>query len=237
MMSARRRKADAIANVKRRFLASAIPVQFEYVVHVFSEGETELRYLYDITKKKSVKIVPVPCRTSSPHMLMRQARDWAFEHQKLFTIKRSQDGATHLIWVLFDDDEKTNDIAQTVAEFANLPRGVSRARLKRYTPPKIHVGYMKPCIELWGAMCVKGDNKGLPRTHGAVESALSRIMKGYNHNSNRYFDVKQMVNTSKACKLAAQWENTYGEFPACINATYFACIHSLVTLICSAKDR
>lgn len=236
-MSARRKNRDIAKNAKLGVLAFIRPVQFEYVVHVFSEGGTELRYLYDIAKNKCVKIVPVPCRTSSPHVLMQKARDWAYEHQEFFNGRRLRDGAQHLIWVLFDDDEKTVDIAQTKSEFSNSPSGVSPAKLKHYKPPRIHVGYMKPCIEIWGAMCVKGDVKGLPHTHGAVEAALSKIMKGYDHSSNRYFDVKQMVNTEKACTLAEQWENTHGAFPACVNATYFACIHRLVSLVYSAKNR
>ncbi len=236
-MSARRKRIDKVVSAKGRLLSSIRPAQFEFVCHIFSEGETELRYLSDISKSKCVKIVPVPCNTSSPPVLMQKARDWAYEHRDFFKGGRASDGASHVIWVLFDDDEKTVDIARTVSEFGCPPTGISKAKLKSYKPPKINVGYMKPCIELWGALCVKGDAKGLPYTHGRVESALSRIMKGYDHNSNRYFDVAQMVKTTEACKLAAQWEKTHGEFPKCVNATYFACIHRLVTLILSTSDR
>ena len=78
--------------------------------------------------------------------------------------------------------------------------------------------------------------KGLPKTHGKMESKLAKVMRGYSHKDDaRYFDVKQMVQTDKACQMAAQWEQTHGAFPDCVNATYFACIHKLVSIILGCK--
>lgn len=83
-----------------------------------------------------------------------------------------------------------------------------------------------------------GKVKGLPKTHQGMESKLAKLMLGYSHkNDARYFDIKQMPLTDKACQIASQWEQTHGFFPYCVNATYFACIHGLVSMILGCKKR
>lgn len=222
-------------SARQRFLKSLSKRDFEWTIHLFTEGETEYRYISDIAIPKCVKIVRETKPVSSPHVLMQLARDWAYAHRDL---QDSEEGRRHLIWVLFDDDEKTAEIARTAKELKKLPTGVSAKQYDRKKVPAIFVGYMKPCIELWGALGVRGSVSGLPRTHRAMESCLAKMMTGYSHKDDRrYFDVKQMSQTNKACQLAAQWESTYGAFPKCINAAYFAGIHKLVTLIDGCKNK
>lgn len=234
-MGAKRKKNERKLSARQRFLKSLAKQDFEWTIHLFTEGETECRYISDIAIPKCVKIVRESKPVSSPHVLMQLARDWAYAHRDL---RESEEGRRHLIWVLFDDDEKTAEIARTVKELKNLPTGVSAKQYDRKKVPVIFVGYMKPCIELWGALGVRGSVSGLPRTHRAMESCLAKMMTGYSHKDDRrYFDVKQMSQTPKACQLAAQWESTYGAFPKCINASYFAGIHKLVSLIYGCKNK
>lgn len=220
---------------RQRFLQSLKKQDFEWTIHLFTEGETECRYISDIAIPKCVKIVRESQPVSSPHVLMQRARDWAYEHRDLL---ESEEGRRHQIWVLFDDDEKTAEITRTAKELKNLPTGVNTKQYDQKKVPVIYVGYMKPCIELWGAMGMRGSVSGLPRTHRAMESRLAKMMTGYSHKDDRrYFDVKQMSQTDKACQLAAQWESTYGVFPKCVNASYFAGIHKLVSLIYGCKNK
>ena len=169
---------------RNRELAKEIAKKpFEFVVYLFSEGETEVRYLKDLSNGKNVQVV------------------------------RCGMDAT---------------IAKTVAEFGQLPKGCN----KKSAMPVINVGYMKPCIELWGAMCVLGNANGLPQMHGQMESRLKVIMRGYDHDTDRYFDVKQMVKTTEAIKLAMSWVSQFGEFPHCVgSAAHYAGIAPLVSKI------
>ena len=234
-MGVKRKKNVRKLSARQLFLKSLAKQDFEWTIHLFTEGETEFRYISDIAIQKCVKVVRETKPVSSPHVLMQLARDWAYAHRDLI---ESEEGRRHLIWVLFDDDEKTAEIAQTVKEMKNLPTGVNTKLYDRKKVPTIFVGYMKPCIELWGALGVRGSVSGLPRTHRAMESYLAKMMTGYSHKDDRrYFEVGQMSQTEKACRLAAQWELTYGAFPKCINAAYFAGIHKLVSLIYVCKNR
>ncbi len=138
---------------------------FEFVVYLFSEGETEARYLKDLSNGKNVQVVRCGM-DATPWSLMRTARKWAY-------LNRRSIGKGSGIWVIFDDDEKNADIAKTVAELDQLPKGCN----KKSAMPVINVGYMKPCIELWGAMCILGNARGLPQMHGQMESRLKAIMR------------------------------------------------------------
>lgn len=244
-MSARKKKSKqrgrACRSAKSEFLASLYQQEFEKTIHLFTEGETEAQYIMDIACDRCVKIIKECQPISSPHVLMQKARDWAFANRGLFFSKdgkKLKDGEKHSIWVLFDDDEKTGEICQTIEELSKIPTGASPSKFKQEQMPKINVGYMKPCIELWGAISVLGTVQGLPKTHGKMESKLAKVMRGYSHKDDaRYFDVKQMVQTDKACQMAARWEQTHGAFPDCVDATYFACIHRLVSIILGCKAR
>lgn len=195
---------------------------FDKVVYLFTEGETELRYLQDLAQGRGVKVVPVR-EVSTPWLLTSIARDWAWANRKLFSSSSS-----NLIWVVFDDDEKTAEIERTKNELHNPPRGFRKGGVL----PSISIAYMKPCIEIWGAMCVQGNAKGLPSVHTKMESQLKKIMKGYDHDSHRYFDLKQMVKTQQAIALALSWERTHGRFPRCVgSAARFAGIAALVKMI------
>ena len=206
---------------RNRELAKEIAKKpFEFVVYLFSEGETEVRYLKDLSKGKNVQVVRCGM-DATPWSLMRTARKWAF-------LNRRRIGKGSGIWVIFDDDEKNADIAKTVAELGQLPKGCN----KKSAMPVINVGYMKPCIELWGAMCVLGNANGLPQMHGQMESRLKVIMRGYDHDTDRYFDVKQMVKTTEAIKLAMSWVSEFGEFSHCVgSAAHYAGIAPLVSKI------
>lgn len=195
---------------------------FDKIIYLFTEGDTELRYLQDVAQGRRVKVVPVD-EVSTPWVLTSKARDWAWANRKLFS-----DDSKRSIWVIFDDDEKTQDIARTKNELNNLPKGFRKGGVV----PDISIGYMKPCIEIWGAMCVQGDAKGIPSMHTQMEAKLKKVMKGYDHNSNRYFDLKQMTKTQQAIDLAKDWEKTYGKFPKCVGtAARFAGIATLVEMI------
>lgn len=207
--------------------SSLVPKEYAFVAYLFSEGETETRYLQDLAKKHNVKVLPVYC-ISSPRMILSKARDWAYANRSELDSLHKQ------VWALFDDDEKVADIQRAVREFNAKPKGYK----KNTVVPKINVGYMKPCIELWGAMCITGNAKSLPQMHAQMESKLKQLMKGYDHDSNRYFDVSQMKQTPKAIALAKSWEHNCGPFPACVgHASKFAGIYSLVERILSSPER
>ena len=241
-MGARKKnKVKSRQSAKARYLAELHRQEFDLIIHLFTEGGTEAQYILDIAHDRCVKVVQECQPISTPHVLMQKARDWAYENRGLFFSKDGKalkEGEKHSIWVLFDDDEKIGEIRRTIAELNNLPTGVSMNKFRYESMPVINIGYMKPCIELWGALSVLGTVKGLPKTHGGMESRLAKVMPGYSHKDcNRYFDIQQMTQTEKACDLASQWEKTYGTFPTCVNATFFACIHGLVSMILGCKSK
>lgn len=239
MCARKKNKIKSRQSAKAKYLAGLHRQEFEKIVHLFTEGATEAQYIQDIAKGRCVKVFPECQPISSPHVLMQKARDWAFDKRELFFSKdgkASKEGERHSIWVLFDDDEKTGEIQRTIAELNNPPTGVSPAKFKQAKMPVINIGYMKPCIELWGAVSILGTVKGLPKTHGGMESRLAKVMHGYSHkDDNRYFDITQMTHTLEACQMASQWEKTHGAFPHCVDATFFACIHGLVSMILGCK--
>lgn len=213
-MSKRNKKKNAnVASLLSRKEA------FELTIYLFSEGGTESRYLQDISLKSKVKVIE-QCRVSSPRVIVSKARDWAYDNRSLLLNSKSQ------VWALFDDDEKNLDIQQAIVEFKKTPK---KCKTKI---PAINVGYMKPCIELWGAMCITGNAESLPQMHVQMESKLKKIMRGYDHDGNRYFDVGQMKKTEKALDWAKAWEKQFGPFPDCVgHAPKFAGIYSLVERI------
>lgn len=241
-MTARKKKKAALRqSAKAKYLAGLHRQEFEKIIHLFTEGATEAQYIQDIANDRCVKVIPECQPISSPHVLMQKARDWAFAHRHLFFSKDGKklvDSEKHSIWVLFDDDEKAGEICQTIKELNNLPTGVSLDDFRQEKMPVINIGYMKPCIELWGALSVLGTTKGFPNTHRRMESKLEKVMHGYSHKDDtRYFDIHQMTQTEKACQFASQWEQTHGTFPNCVNATFFACIHGLVSMILRCKPK
>ena len=218
------RKRSPLEFRKQQYLQGLLLQETEYVIHLFTEGETELRYVEDLARNKCVKI-RLEWQNSNPNILYKKALDWTRKHTDFF--KSTKEKARHVVWVLFDDDEKT-DLIEKTAELVRANQG------SRWP---ISIGYQKPCIELWAALCVKGNASGLPGMHSAMESALARLMHGYDHNANRYFDLGKMSHTDAACTLARQWESTYGAFPKCTGARYYACIHGLVELIRGTTDK
>ena len=233
-MTAKRRNLGRKASAKALLLANCHRPQYQWVVHVFTEGDTEYQYLKDIAQDRCVRVVRDCQPISSPAELLQEAKDWAFKNR---TFLGSSSGKNHVIWVLFDDDEKP-EIRQVIKDLKKTPSGCRPEEFFSQKFPKIHIGYMKPCIELWGAMTVCGSLKSFPHTHSGMESFLAKVMKNYSHkDTRRYFDVEQMVNTDWALDMAAKWESTYGEFPSCHNAAFFAGIYRLVNLILSCPKK
>lgn len=214
-MSARRKNNACF--LQRRFVRSLVLPVFEKTIYLFTEGATESQYIIDLASDTNVKII-AQGMISSPKQLAEKAKEFVAANKERFA-----DGSKNSVWIVFDDDEKNTKIA----EFRDAMRG------GRY----IKVAYMKPCIELWGVMCVKGNVSGLALTHRKIESALKKLMPGYDHSGHPYFDTKKMVHTDAACQIAAQWDRTYPTFESRMNASYFAGIHTIVEDILKAPKR
>ena len=163
MCARKKNKIKSRQSAKAKYLAGLHRQEFEKIVHLFTEGATEAQYIQDIAKDRCVKVFPECQPISSPHVLMQKARDWAFDKRELFFSKDGKalkEGEKHSIWVLFDDDEKTGEIQRTIAELNNPPTGVSPAKFKQAKMPVINIGYMKPCVELWGGCIDIGYGQG-----------------------------------------------------------------------------
>ena len=198
--------------------------RFSSTVYLFHEGRTELKYFQDISQESSVHIIHRE-RDAAPVKLLEKAFRFVKKDGR-FILRTTPD--PH-VWVLFDDDEKP-DIRDAADWF-------DRNRLSIPLPfrERFHVGYMKPCIELWGMLCHPKGRTAFRRahTHTAMQHELHRVMPSYDHDANPYFDAGSMTETAFACKTAENWERSSGSFPACCGTSYFAGIHSLVRILTS----
>lgn len=214
-MSAKRKNNACL--LRRRFVRSLVLPVFEKTIYLFTEGDTESQYILDLARDTNVKIIAQGA-ISSPKQLAEKAKEFVS-----FNRERLTDGSNNSVWIVFDDDEKNTKIT----EFRDAMRGGQC----------IKIAYMKPCIELWGVMCVKGCVSGLALTHRKIESALKKLMPRYDHSGHPYFDTKKMIHTDVACQIATQWDKTYPTFESRMNARYFAGIHTIVEGILKAPKR
>lgn len=203
-------------------IRNAVRLRFSSTIYLFYEGLTELRYLQDISAGNSVHIIKGG-QNAAPVKLIEMAFRFVKKDGKR-VLRNTQDPQ---FWILFDDDEKPDVREATdlfVQHIALMP-DVLRER--------IHVGYMKPCIELWGMLCHPKGKKAFRRasTHTAMQRELHLIMPTYNHDGNPYFDVATMTEIPFACETARNWERTFGLFPDCTRASYFAGVYPLVESI------
>lgn len=215
-MSAKRKNKSV--NNRRRLAKSLILPVFDRTIYLFTEGETEQQYIIDLAQDTNVEIVPFK-PISSPRLLAETVKAWLADKKDWF----ASGNVNAEVWIIFDEDEKNGNIE----EFCKAIKGVRNVR----------VAYMKPCIELWGVMCVQGNTSGLAKTHRKVESALKKVMPGYDHSGNPYFDTAKMVKTAQACQQAAQWDKSYPTFSSRMNAAFFAGIHTLVEELLGAPRR
>lgn len=196
--------------------------RFSSTVYLFYEGLTELRYLQDIAAGRTTQIIRRE-RNAAPLKLLEEAV--RFIRMNFRTIARTTPDPH--VWVVFDDDEKP-DIRQAADWFDR-----NRLSIPESFRDRFHIGYMKPCIELWGMLCHPKGRTAFrrARTHTAMQRELHRIMPSYHHDENPYFDTAVLTETSFACKTAENWERTAGPFPQCISTSFFAGIHPLVRSI------
>lgn len=201
--------------------------RFTSVVFLFHEGMTELRYFQDIASESSTQILRRE-RNAAPLKLLETAVRFVRKEHRVIA-RTTPD--PH-IWVVFDDDEKP-DIRLAAEWFTRNASAIPETFRDRF-----HIGYMKPCIELWGVLCHPKGKSVFRRatTHAAMQRELQRIMPKYKHDANPYFDVSLMTEMPFACATAENWERTSGTFPSCINTSYFAGIHSLVKGIYESKE-
>ena len=201
-------------------------LRFSSTVYLFYEGLTELRYLQDISAGNLVHIVKGG-QNAAPVKLIEMAVRFVRKEGKRI-LRTIQD--PH-IWIVFDDDEKP-DIRGAAEWFAHHSASIPDTFRER-----VHVGYMKPCIELWGMLCHPKGKKAFRRalTHTAMQRELHRIMPTYEHEGNPFFDVAAMIEIPFATKMAKNWERTFGPFPMCTGATFFAGIYPLVESIAGSS--
>ena len=196
------------------------------VVYLFREGETERQYLQDLSDGCGIHVTPV-LSVADPLDLINGAV--AFLNANADDFRRN---SALEIWIVFDDDEKPS-VPVAMKAFPATLRRIKNANLRS----RIHVGFMKPCIELWAVMCLPGGLRAFGKANGhrKMESLLRRLMPTYRHDGNPYFDVSKMTEWREACKRAQDWERQWGPFPDCVPATWYAGIHELVTRIQTAK--
>ena len=216
---------------KRKFrrLAAASPFRrepFGLVVHLFHEGGTEIQYLQDLCAGTNVHVLSVK-RNANPQSLIDEAVRHLNENAGEFRRNLRRE-----VWIVFDDDEKPA-IPAVLKAFPSALRQVKDATLRS----RIHVAFMKPCIELWGVLCLKDGVRLYAKApgHRKMESLLRKHMPSYRHDGHPYFDIDKMPEWKSACEQARQWEATWGTFPNCGSATWFAGIHELVRRIQDAK--
>lgn len=210
--------------------------RFRFVVHLFSEGETELDYLQKIGKKGNVQVTR-GCVVSSPKLLLQEAFMWVRENAK--TLRK--DGDFRRVWVVFDDDAKAMDMADVVDLWKHCPELCTKTCKVRdrnkceYSDlfSRIKIGFMTPCVEIWGLMSTEDATKAAKRKEYSLDrhklqSELHKRMPTYFHDGHPYFEVEKMVSTLDACQKAEDWISTYGNFPDCVNASRYAGIAPLV---------
>lgn len=212
------------------------------VVYLFCEGETELRYLQQLEREYKYTLVPIK-RVSSPAVLLKSAVRWVAANA---TALRKNPNLS--VWVVFDYDSKESEIVGASGALSSCPenscgvRGCGHVFGKckaKDMIDKINVGFMSPCIELWGVMCTCQGAKirryDLDRHR--LQSRLHELMPRYDHKAGAQFDVEKMVCVEAACRRARQWERTYGAYPGCVHAAHYAGIYRLVEMIMAAGSR
>ena len=197
------------------------------VVYLFREGETERQYLQDLSDGCGIHVTPV-LSVADPLDLINGAV--AFLNANADDFRRN---SALEIWIVFDDDEKPS-VPVAMKAFPATLRRIKNANLRS----RIHVGFMKPCIELWAVMCLPGGLRAFGKANGhrKMESLLRSLMPTYRHDGNPYFDISKMTEWREACKRAQDWERQWGPFPDCVSATWYAGIHELVMRIQTAKE-
>lgn len=227
-----------MAKRKTKSLADFLPRRrgARFVVQLFAEGDTEVQYFKDIAHGRDVLVNKV-CVISSPVVLLSKAFRWVVENAS----DLRKDGGMNRIWVVFDDDDKVNDmkaVAELWAKCPELCMKVCKVRDRnkcKYNDlfKRINIGYVKPCIELWALMCMDGSNGALadvkyPSDRHKIQSLLHRRMKTYVHDGHPYFEIAKMAGWAEACKQAELWAKSYVGFPDCLNATRYSGFAPLV---------
>lgn len=199
---------------------------FGLVVHLFHEGGTEIQYLQEIAVGTNVHVISVK-KVANPQDLIDEAVKHLNENAGEFRRNLRRE-----VWIVFDDDEKPV-VPSVMKTFSTALLQIKDESLRT----RVHVAFMKPCIELWAVLCLKGGDRLFERapTHRKMESLLQKHMPSYRHDDNPYFDIRKMTEWEVACKQARLWESTWGAFPNCRSATWFAGIHELVRRIQAAK--
>ena len=218
----------------KKYFADRNPARF--IVRLFSEGETEAVYLQKIAALHNVRVSVVQ-KVSSPVQLLSNAIKWVVSKEKLL----HQDNGQNRIWVIFDDDAKARDMKEVVRIWKTCPdlcmqfckiRDRNRCEHGDLLE-RINVGFMTPCIEIWGLMCMDGINlktsdRVYPADRHKIQSLLHRQMPTYIHDGHPYFEIGKMKGWQQACDRADKWAQSFGRFPACIHATRYAGIAPLV---------
>lgn len=216
---------------KHRFPSSSpafLREPFELVVHLFHEGGTEIQYLQDLAIGTNIHFLSVK-KDANPQALIDAAVEHLNDNEGKFRHNPRRE-----VWIVFDDDEKSV-IPSVLKAFPAALNRIRDASLKS----RVHVAFMRPCIELWGVLCLKGGVRLYTKAsgHRKMESLLRKHMPSYRHDGHPYLDIDKMPEWEKACELARKWETTWGAFPNCSSATWSACIHELVRRIQNAKRK
>lgn len=223
-----------------KFFPDRKPARF--IVRLFSEGETESVYLQKIASAHNVRVDNV-CTVSSPVLLVSRAFKWVVENAKMLR----KDSGANRIWVVFDDDAKVLDMEEVVRIWKSCPElcladcKIRDRKRCEFTDvlSRINIGFMTPCFEIWGLMCLGSANSKAasnvvyPEHRHKIQRALHDVMPSYVHDGHPYFEIDKMTGWEQACDRADQWAKTYGEFPDCTHATRFAGIAPLVREIMS----
>lgn len=217
-----------------KYFSERKPARF--VVRLFSEGETELVYLQKIASAHNVRVTR-ELVVSSPVLLLSNAFKWVVDNAKMLR----KDGGANRIWVVFDDDAKARDMAEVIRIWKVCPelcmktckiRDRNRCEYKDLLG-RINIGFMTPCVEIWGLMCIDGaSQKDSSKVYSAdrhkIQSLLHRQMPTYIHDGHPYFEIDKMKGWRQACDRADNWAHSSGPFPDCVRATRYAGISPLV---------
>jgi len=181
--------------------------EFKLVIHLFCEGKTELDYLQKFVSqeyKRDLVRINGLCINPNPVYLAKEAIK---NFDKLKNNKSE-------IWLVFDYDNREAEVKEAI-------------ELVRQSRKNIHIGFMKPCIEIWPLLHNGIDNI---TNQQAAQSKLEEIMPSYKHDRYPYFDLSKMPNYEMAVQKAKAWEislNGESEY----NASKFAGIYKFTERI------
>jgi len=158
-------------------------------IYIICEGEvTEPKYIEHFSRDKKhdlVKVVPFP-KSGVPITIVNKAVEIKKEIKHKIRKSGNSFDEKYEVWAMFDVDEHPK-----IAEATDKAKSNG-----------ILCCISNPCFELWGFLHFKEQNAYIELHE--MQKALSKIMPGYDHNSNPIFNYEIMKGSYSVAKKQAQ---------------------------------